>query len=248
MGSPSSGEAAISPKAEFTIRQSEAQSKMTAGGGKAGRPLVAIHLTARRMTSRHLRSSPAPNLPVKTDSILPKPACKPSAPAAPTLRQLLAAAPELGSAAGAGHAMDAWLRHVGRSAAGKALKQRLAKAAIARRLLEGISEGSPFLWQLATKDPARLLRVLDCEPEAYFAGLLAEAAAGVAAAKDEVQVMQRLRRLKAEAALLIALADIGGVWPVLRVTRALTELADTAIGAAVRFLLRVAAREGRLTP
>ncbi len=179
---------------------------------------------------------------------MPKPACKPSAPAAPTLRQLLAAAPELGSAAGAGHAMDTWLRHVGRSAAGKALKQRLAKAAIARRLLEGISEGSPFLWQLATKDPARLLRVLDCEPEAHFAALLAEAAAGVAAAKDEVQVMQRLRRLKAEAALLIALADIGGVWPVLRVTRALTELADTAIGAAVRFLLRVAAREGRLTP
>ena len=34
--------------------------------------------------------------------------------------------------------------------------------------------------------------------------------------------------MKAEAALLIALADIGGVWPVMRATRALTELADTA--------------------
>ena len=33
--------------------------------------------------------------------------------------------------------------------------------------------------------------------------------------------------MKAQAALLIALADIGGVWPVARVTRALTEVADT---------------------
>ena len=40
--------------------------------------------------------------------------------------------------------------------------------------------------------------------------------------------MRLLRRLKADAALLIALLDIGGVWPVMRVTRALTELADTA--------------------
>ena len=46
--------------------------------------------------------------------------------------------------------------------------------------------------------------------------------------------MRLLRRMKAEAALLIALADIGGVWPVMRATRALTELADTAVGAAVR--------------
>ena len=48
--------------------------------------------------------------------------------------------------------------------------------------------------------------------------------------------------MKAEAALLIALADIGGVWPVMRATRALTELADTAVDAAVRYLLRDAAR------
>ena len=54
--------------------------------------------------------------------------------------------------------------------------------------------------------------------------------------------MRLLRRMKAEAALLIALADIGGVWPVMRVTAALTELADAAVGAAVRHLLRDAPR------
>ena len=56
--------------------------------------------------------------------------------------------------------------------------------------------------------------------------------------------MRALRRGKAEAALLIALADIGGVWPVERVTRALTDFADAAVGAAVRFLLRGAAAQG----
>ena len=60
--------------------------------------------------------------------------------------------------------------------------------------------------------------------------------------------MRALRRAKAEAALLIALADIGGVWPVERVTRALTDFADAALGAAVRYLLRGAAAQGKLKP
>ena len=179
---------------------------------------------------------------------MPKPASKTSAPASRALRQLLVGAPQLGSPGEAGERVDRWLQHIGRTGAGKSLRQMLAKAAAVRRLVESVSEGSPFLWQLATEDPARLLRILDSDPETHFAALLAEAAAGVAAAEDEAQAMQRLRRLKAKAALLIALADIGGVWPVPRVTRALTELADAAIGAAVRFLLRVATADGRVAP
>ena len=66
-------------------------------------------------------------------------------------------------------------------------------------------------------------------------------ARAVAATKDEAEAMRLLRRMKAEAALLIALADIGGVWPVMRTTRALTELADTAVGVGGRF---PAARRG----
>ena len=60
--------------------------------------------------------------------------------------------------------------------------------------------------------------------------------------------MRLLRIMKAEAALLIALADIGGVWPVMQATRALTDLADAAVDAAARFVLAEAARAGRLTP
>src|SRR6202040_3668570 len=59
-------------------------------------------------------------------------------------------------------------------------------------------------------------------------------------------LMRALRRMKAQAALLIALADIGGVWPVARVTHALTQVADLALGAAVNHLLRDALRRGKL--
>ena len=58
--------------------------------------------------------------------------------------------------------------------------------------------------------------------------------------------MYLLRRLKAEAALLIALCDIGGVWPVMRVTAALTDLAVTAVQSALRFLLRQEVARGRM--
>ncbi len=58
--------------------------------------------------------------------------------------------------------------------------------------------------------------------------------------------MRLLRRMRAEAALLIALADIGGVWPVTEVIRRQTALADAAVGAAVDYLLLEAHRRGRL--
>ena len=66
------------------------------------------------------------------------------------------------------------------------------------------------------------------------------------AAKGSAALMRSLRRTKAEAALLVALADIGGVWPVARVTAALTDVADTALGAAVCHLLGEAAARGKV--
>jgi len=57
------------------------------------------------------------------------------------------------------------------------------------------------------------------------------------ATQDEAVVMRCLRRMKAEASLLIALCDIGGVWPVMRVTRRSLQLADAAVDGAVRHLL-----------
>jgi glutamate-ammonia-ligase adenylyltransferase len=141
-----------------------------------------------------------------------------------------------------------WFSGIGRTAAGKAIAA-LAKAhPPLANLLGGVADAAPYLWDLAGADPARFLRLLSRDVEEEFAALLATARQAAAAAKGSAALMRALRRMKAEAALLIALADIGGVWPVARVTAALTDVADAALGAAVRHLLREAATRGKLVP
>lgn len=104
----------------------------------------------------------------------------------------------------------------------------------ARDILAGIAEFSPYLFDLVRADPFRLIRLLECEPDAHLAVLIAAARGAVLAAPDEAEVMRLLRRMKGEAALLIALCDIGGVWPVMRVTAALTDLAVSSVQAALQ--------------
>src|SRR4051812_21093226 len=173
---------------------------------------------------------------------------KPVKKAAATLALALADAPRLTDRKAAEARIAEWLGSISRSAAGKALKALLNDAPKVEALLAGLADSSPFLWDLATAHPERLLALLNANPDTHLAGLLAKAAKAVAAAKDEAAAMRLLRRMKAEAALLIALADIGGVWPVMRTTHALTELADTAVGSAVRFLLRDATVSKKLKP
>jgi len=113
-------------------------------------------------------------------------------------------------------------------------------------LLESLSESSPYLWELASSEPTRLLRLLQSDPDHYLSSFLAEHGRDAGSSVDAADAMRLLRRMKSEAALLIALADIGGVWPVMRAAHALTHLADTAVNAAVRFVLAEAERDGRL--
>ncbi|MDP1868950.1 MAG: bifunctional [glutamine synthetase] adenylyltransferase/[glutamine synthetase]-adenylyl-L-tyrosine phosphorylase, partial [Bradyrhizobium sp.] len=118
----------------------------------------------------------------------------------------------------------------------------------ARTVLLGIAEASPYLFDLLRADAARAIRLLECEPEPHLARLIENTCRDVAAASAEADVMQLLRRMKSEAALLIALCDIGGLWPVMQVTAALTDLAVASVQAALRFLLRQEAGRGRLVP
>jgi [glutamine synthetase] adenylyltransferase / [glutamine synthetase]-adenylyl-L-tyrosine phosphorylase len=134
------------------------------------------------------------------------------------------------------------------AAEAKPLKARLAAHPTVNTLLESMAESSPYLWELASREPERLLRLLDCDPDRHLTTLLADTGRAVASTADEAEAMHLLRRMKSEAGLLIALADIGGAWPVMRATRALTDLADTAVGAAARFVLAGAVRAGRLMP
>jgi glutamate-ammonia-ligase adenylyltransferase len=116
-----------------------------------------------------------------------------------------------------------------------------------KTILLGIVEFSPYLFDLVRADAARLIRLLTCDPETHLPGLIDKTTRDVFAAAGETDVMHLLRRMKAEAALMIALCDIGGVWPVMRVTSALTDLAVASVQAALRFLLRQEVARGRMT-
>jgi glutamate-ammonia-ligase adenylyltransferase len=119
---------------------------------------------------------------------------------------------------------------------------------LAGRLLLGIAEFSPYLFDLVRAEPSRLIRLLSCDPDVHFASVIEAAALAIRSASGEADVTCVLRRMKSEAALLIALCDIGGVWPVMRVTEALTELAVSAVRMALSYLLRQEVERGRLLP
>ena len=113
-----------------------------------------------------------------------------------------------------------------------------------RDLLSGIFGASPYLTSLIERDPARLTHMLAEVPEEHFAHLCRTLETGMAGAATVAEAMRALRQFKTAVALLTALADLAGVWPVMTVTRRLSEAADAAVGAAVRFLFRQAAARG----
>jgi glutamate-ammonia-ligase adenylyltransferase len=115
-----------------------------------------------------------------------------------------------------------------------------------RGLLLAVADHSPYLWRLVAADPARALRCLATAPEAVMDGCLAALTEACDAAMDEAALMQALRRAKQETALVVAVADLGGVWDVVTATRALSRAAEAFIQAALRFLLREARHAGSL--
>ena len=112
-------------------------------------------------------------------------------------------------------------------------------------LIGGVLAGSPYLGGLIERDPARLQRILTRAPETRLAELSAELTAELQATLDRPAAMRALRTFKTEVALLTALADLGGVWPAMTVTAALSQCADDALTGAVDFLFREAAARGQ---
>ncbi len=119
----------------------------------------------------------------------------------------------------------------------------LARPAVAS-LLAGTFSASPYLTRLIVRYPEDLLRALTSAPEALALSLRDELTAVVSAAPPRSDLMRALRRYKSQIALLAALADLGGVWPVMTVTRALTEAADAAVRSCLQALFAEAQRRG----
>jgi glutamate-ammonia-ligase adenylyltransferase len=113
------------------------------------------------------------------------------------------------------------------------------------KLLLGIADHSPFLWHLTTIDPERIARLLVSSPEQALVRCLQACRETCNNAVDDASVLRALRKAKQESALLIALADIGGLWDVPQVTAALADFADHATRIALSYLLREAAAAGK---
>jgi len=128
---------------------------------------------------------------------------------------------------------------------GDAVAQALLAHPQAAPWLAALAGHSPFLAELAAREPASLLRLLDKGADDAFALAIAPLARADAATPRPA-LAALLRQVKRRAALVIAAADIGGLWPLERVTGALSALAEAALGTACRHLLRAAVERGEL--
>ncbi|WP_135448574.1 [protein-PII] uridylyltransferase family protein [Tabrizicola caldifontis] len=99
---------------------------------------------------------------------------------------------------------------------------------------------SPYLRGLMEREAGWMPEAV-ADPEAALAAVLA---APEAAALDALP--DALRQAKRRVALLVALCDLGGVWPLEQVTGALTTLADRAVHLALTRLVADEIRRGRL--
>ena len=124
--------------------------------------------------------------------------------------------------------------------------QEMAQDAAGRKLLEVIFSHSPFLTQCLLADVDFLVQVLNRGPGVVVSQVSDRLKRHVLGEKDRRRVMQALRIARREMALLVAVADISGHWPLERVTSALSDFADLALSVALAYLLRSAEGHGEI--
>lgn len=109
-------------------------------------------------------------------------------------------------------------------------------------------EHAPYLARLI-ETRADLLIDTDAEwATRVLSQACADAAAITASPPEMADGMRALRRAKQAAHLAVALADLSGAWPLMRVTGGLTEFADVSLRAAVSLAARVCGERGDFTP
>lgn len=108
---------------------------------------------------------------------------------------------------------------------------------VAQALLDTLFGNSPYLTDIAIQDCVFMTDLWREGPDAALASIQGEMRPLLQEGAPE-HVAARLRRLKRRAALAVAVADIADVWPLERITGALSELASTCLEALVRALSR----------
>ena len=107
-------------------------------------------------------------------------------------------------------------------------------------LIEGAGGSAPYLRGLVEREAAWLEGAAET-PEAALGAL----ETGLREAAPD-RIGNALRRAKRRVALLVALCDLGGIWPLEEVTGALTRFADLSVTLALRAAIGAEIRRGRL--
>ncbi len=115
-----------------------------------------------------------------------------------------------------------------------------------RALLAAVFGNSPFLGRCLLLDMATVPHLLTHGADAVFREVVNEVRRSAAAEADNNRLMRTLRVARRRAALVIALADIAGIWTLDQVTGALSAFADACIDVAAAHLLCHAAEAGDL--
>jgi [glutamine synthetase] adenylyltransferase / [glutamine synthetase]-adenylyl-L-tyrosine phosphorylase len=128
--------------------------------------------------------------------------------------------------------------------------KKIIKDSAWRDLLEIIFSYSPYLTQNIVSDPAFTCALFQDGPEQLMKTILADIQStrkkipSTPEGTDKIAAL--LRKTKRQASLVIALADIAGVWELAEIMSALSELAEASISAASSHLLSLAASQGAI--
>jgi [glutamine synthetase] adenylyltransferase / [glutamine synthetase]-adenylyl-L-tyrosine phosphorylase len=118
-------------------------------------------------------------------------------------------------------------------------EDRLLETPGALSMLRCLGGNSPYLAALALREPDVIVRLMTDGPDAARAHFLSSLS-HVSPTAKRPDVAAALRRAKRTIALIAAIADVGGIWPLETVTGALSDLAEATLRLTIRHLLRTA--------
>jgi glutamate-ammonia-ligase adenylyltransferase len=124
-------------------------------------------------------------------------------------------------------------------------ESRLLKKPGVLPMVRCLGGNSPYLAALALREPEVIRHFSIRGPEAGFAHSMSRLSQ-ISPNANRRDIAAALRQAKRCGALIAAIADVGGVWPLETVTGALSELAETTLRLAIRHLLRSAHDAGEI--
>ena len=125
-----------------------------------------------------------------------------------TLAERLVIAPRLIAPEEAAKTVAAWRAELGADDRA-ALEALLDAYPLLPTVLQSLSESSPFLWELASREPDRLLRLLKSDPDRGFTRLLSETARSSSDEKSVERTLDQLRHGESNDGVADAMVLVG---------------------------------------